>query len=79
MVWWVMTSGGSLGNLTALLAARQAKAGSDIWTDGHVQPMAVLVSDQAHYSVERATGVMGWGRRGAISVPTDESFREYRR
>ena len=37
-------SSGSLGNFTALLAARQAIAGYDIWTDGQGRPMSVLIS-----------------------------------
>ena len=71
----VLTHGGSLGNLTALLAARQAKAGYDVWTEGQRDPMAVLVSDQAHYCVARSVQVMGWGAAGAAAVPTDARFR----
>ncbi len=71
----VLTHGGSLGNLTALLAARQAKAGYDVWTEGQRDPMAVLVSDQAHYCVARAVQCMGWGAKGAATVPTDDRFR----
>lgn len=71
----VLTNGGSLGNLTALLAARQAKAGDDVWTKGHTEAFSVLVSEQAHYCVARAVQVMGWGSEGAISVATDEGFR----
>ncbi len=71
----VLTHGGSLGNLTALLAARQAKAGYDVWTEGQRGPMAVLVSDQAHYCVARAVQCMGWGAKGAATVPTDDRFR----
>lgn len=73
----VLTSGGSAGNLTALLAARQAKAGFDVWRAGaHAgPPLAVLVSEQAHYSVRRALQVMGLGAEGALPVPCDERFR----
>ncbi len=71
----ILTHGGSVGNLTALLAARQAKAGHDVWTDGQREPFAVLVSEQAHYCISRAVQIMGWGTAGAIAVATDDEFR----
>lgn len=73
----VLTSGGSAGNLTALLAARQAKAGFDVWRDGQSSgpPLAVLVSDQAHYCIKRSAQIMGWGEDGVILIPSDEHFR----
>ncbi|NUM52485.1 MAG: aminotransferase class I/II-fold pyridoxal phosphate-dependent enzyme [Candidatus Hydrogenedentes bacterium] len=66
----VITSGGSLGNLTALLAMRRVTQDR---LDG--KSPAVLVSDQAHYSVKRAVKVMGWGEDAAIAVPCDDAFR----
>ncbi len=73
----VLTSGGSLGNLTALLAARQARAGFDAWADGDRggPPLAVLCSKTAHYSVARAAHVMGWGDGGAVAVDVDARYR----
>jgi L-2,4-diaminobutyrate decarboxylase len=72
-----LTSGGSLGNLTALLVARQAAAGFDAWTEGDRggPPLAVISSDQAHYSVTRAVQIMGWGAGGVITVPVDDQYR----
>jgi len=35
----------------------------------------VLVSEEAHYSIDRAIRIMGWGRQGAVPVPADEQFR----
>ncbi|NUQ01228.1 MAG: pyridoxal-dependent decarboxylase [Armatimonadetes bacterium] len=73
----VFTSGGSLGNLTALLAARQARAGYDVWSEGEAgrPPLAVLVGAQAHYSVARALQILGLGRDGAVPVAVDDRFR----
>jgi len=71
----LMTSGGSIGNLTALLTARQAFAGRDSWEEGVNDKMGVLVSTEAHYSVERAIKIMGLGEKGLVKVPVDEQYR----
>lgn len=73
----VLTSGGSLGNLTALLAARQSRAGFDLWDAGdHAgEPLCVLTSEQIHYCVSRAVQIMGWGGGGVVSLPVDERYR----
>lgn len=70
------TSGGTLGNLTALLAARQAKTDYDIWTKGakDTENLAIIVSEQCHYSVKRAVSVMGLGEESVIPVPADDNF-----
>jgi L-2,4-diaminobutyrate decarboxylase len=73
----VFTHGGSAGNLTALLAARQACAPYDVWEEGYAAPLDLcfVTSDQAHYSVRRAAQVMGLGGRNVLIVPTDERYR----
>ncbi|MBV8759460.1 MAG: aminotransferase class V-fold PLP-dependent enzyme [Deltaproteobacteria bacterium] len=68
-----LTSGGSLGNLTALLAMRQVKAA--VWERGTERQLAVITSSDAHYSVARAVRVMGWGDAGVITVPVDREHR----
>jgi len=71
----VLTSGGSLGNLTALLTARQIKAGYDVWNEGVKADLAIIVSDQNHYSISRAAHIMGLGSKSIYQVKTDENFK----
>ena len=73
----MIVHGGTIATLTALLAARQAQAGFDVWRDGAHggPPLALLASDQTHYSTARAAQIMGFGESGAISVASDEHFR----
>lgn len=64
----VLTSGGSLANLTALLAARAAVA-PDAWQDGVPDDLVVLVPPTSHYSVARAVAIMGLGARAVRPLP----------
>ncbi|MEV0319235.1 pyridoxal phosphate-dependent decarboxylase family protein [Streptomyces sp. NPDC050658] len=69
----VTTSGGSLANLTALLAARSQKL-PGYWSDGgsslRGQPRpAIAVGADVHYSVARAAGVMGIGEAQLVRLP----------
>ena len=72
----IATHGGSIANLTALLAARnRAYPGS--WEGGTPRDKrpAILVGETAHYSVARAAGVMGLGADAVVKVPVDRHFR----
>jgi L-2,4-diaminobutyrate decarboxylase len=70
-----ITSGGTLANLTALLSARQAMVGEDVWENGLQEKLGILVSSEAHYCVDRAARIMGFGGEGVVKVPVDEQFR----
>jgi L-2,4-diaminobutyrate decarboxylase len=72
----VLTSGGTLGALTALLAMRQARIGGDAWKNGLAGSgeHAVLMSAEAHYCNTRACAILGLGERAVIPVATDASF-----
>ncbi len=62
----LLTSGGSLGNLTALSAARRrARLGG-----AETSAMTVVVSDQSHYCIQRACGLLGLGPDAPTVVAT---------
>ncbi|QDU36500.1 L-2,4-diaminobutyrate decarboxylase [Maioricimonas rarisocia] len=73
----LITHGGSLANLTALLTARNVALG-DAWEAGfpQEQPRPVLVAhSDAHYCITRAAGVLGLGTRQVIPAPLDDRRR----
>lgn len=70
----VLTSGGSLANLTCLLAARN-HVDSNIWDTGYSKPMALLVPASHHYSISRAAGIMGIGTKSIFEIATDKFGR----
>ncbi|MCC3860345.1 pyridoxal phosphate-dependent decarboxylase family protein [Pseudemcibacter aquimaris] len=70
----VMTHGGSLANLTALVTARSAKF-PDIWENGTPANLVVLVPEQSHYSLKRTVGILGIGEKNCIKMPADDDGR----
>jgi L-2,4-diaminobutyrate decarboxylase len=62
----VLTHGGSLANLTALIAAR-GRFDASIWASGSRGDLALIASAGSHYSVARAAGIMGIGEDNVYS------------
>lgn len=70
----ILTSGGSIANLTALLTARNI-ALQGAWANGisEGRDKAVIVAHgESHYSVERAAGILGMGTHNCLKAALDE-------
>jgi glutamate/tyrosine decarboxylase-like PLP-dependent enzyme len=73
-------TGATVANLTALAAARHrvlASAGWSVEADGlfGAPPVTVLVGEEAHTTLFKALGVLGFGRARVHRVPVDEQGR----
>ncbi|MEO0364433.1 MAG: pyridoxal-dependent decarboxylase [Pseudomonadota bacterium] len=67
----VLTHGGSLANLTGLLAAR-ARIAPTAWVEGVPDDLVVMVSPVAHYSVARAVSILGIGSNAIRPLECDQ-------
>jgi glutamate/tyrosine decarboxylase-like PLP-dependent enzyme len=72
----LLTSGGSMANLTALLIAHRHKtanaSSAGLWNSA---PMTIYASDQIHMSIPKAADILGLGRAQVRLVPTSGDFR----
>lgn len=73
-----LVSGGSLANLSALLAARNALCGPAFREKGLAAapgPPVILASEEVHYSLDKIANILGLGARGLVKIPTDPHMR----
>jgi glutamate/tyrosine decarboxylase-like PLP-dependent enzyme len=73
-------TGATMGNFTALAAARNAvldRAGWDVEAEGlfGAPPVTVVVGGEVHPSVIKALGMLGLGRSRVVRVPVDGQGR----
>lgn len=73
----LLTSGGSMANLTALLIAHRTKAEADVAREGvnARARMTIYASDQVHMSIPKAADILGLGRDHVRLIESDSSFR----
>ncbi len=67
----VLTHGGSLANLTALLAARR-QAAPESWRTGTPNDLVLFAPAVSHYSIARAAGILGLGQDAVWPLEVDE-------
>ncbi|HLH65399.1 MAG TPA: pyridoxal-dependent decarboxylase [Solirubrobacteraceae bacterium] len=71
----VMSESGTISNLTALTAAREAALPGVRRTGTAGRRMALYCSQEAHYSVRRSAEVLGIGGENVRAVPIDAARR----
>ena len=74
----LLTSGGSMANMIALLIANRRKSGADtsrhgLWNSG--SPMTVYASAEVHMSIAKAADILGFGRDHVRVIACDERQR----
>jgi L-2,4-diaminobutyrate decarboxylase len=68
----VLTHGGSIANLTALVAARN-KVAPDAWDNGNPSDLALLAPAECHYSIARAASIIGLGQKSIYSLSVNKN------
>jgi aromatic-L-amino-acid decarboxylase len=74
----LLTSGGSMANLLAILIAQRSRSESNPSREGFWNsqtPMLIYASDQVHMSIPKAADILGIGRNQVCTVETDDRFR----
>jgi aromatic-L-amino-acid decarboxylase len=74
----LLTSGGSMANMTALMISHRAKAGREVSRRGvwrSEAPMTIYASEQVHMSIPKAADILGFGRDQVRLVGCDDQFR----
>ena len=66
----ILTHGGSIANLTALIAARKQIV-PNVWQEGNPGDLALLAPAECHYSIARAAGILGIGRNAIYQLDVD--------
>ena len=74
----LLTSGGSMANMIALLIASRRKSGADasrrgLWDSG--RPMTLYASEEVHMSIPKAADTLGFGRDQVRVVGCDDRQR----
>jgi aromatic-L-amino-acid/L-tryptophan decarboxylase len=74
----LLTSGGSMANMIALLAASRRVTGKDtsekgLWNSG--SPLTLYVSEEVHMSIPKAADILGFGRNNVRLIECDDRLR----
>src|SRR5918993_757957 len=74
----LLTSGGSMGNMIALLVASRHKLGATasregLWNSG--RPLTLYASEEVHMSIAKAADILGIGRDQVRVIPCDDHQR----
>src|SRR6185369_17084232 len=74
----LLTSGGSMANMIALLIAARRTLGPDVRAKGLWQsgsPLTIYASSEAHLSIAKAADILGFGRDSIRTVACDQRHR----
>jgi glutamate/tyrosine decarboxylase-like PLP-dependent enzyme len=72
----LLTSGGSMANMIALLIANRRKCDASrqgLWNSG--SPMTIYASEEVHMSIPKAADILGFGRDQVRTIACDERQR----